>query len=65
MNDFFGKFAKFWVAAGGAVIAGVETAYPSSAHWLPSVISAITAILVYIVPNVDKSEKQSVGSLGK
>jgi hypothetical protein len=60
MTDFFGRFSKFWVAAGGAIIQGIEAAYPSSAHWLPSVIAAITAILVYIVPN-----NQPVSSQGK
>lgn len=50
-----GKITKFIVAIAGTVTTALETQYPSSVHWLPAVTAAITAILVYVVPNTNMS----------
>ena len=57
-----GKITKFIVAIAGTVTTALETQYPSSAHWLPAVTAAITAVLVYVVPNVkpEAVERQPV-----
>lgn len=45
------KYTKFIVALLGAVATTVTTQFPSTDHWLPAVVSAVAAILVYLAPN--------------
>ena len=51
-----GKLAKLYVAIGGGVLTGIEGVYPDTLHWLPAVSAAITAALVYLVPNATASD---------
>jgi hypothetical protein len=50
LGDILGSISKFWVAAGGSSMTALVTLYPH-ARWLPIVSGAITALLVYLVPN--------------
>lgn len=50
VGDMLGGISKFWVAAGGSSMTALVTLYPH-ARWLPIVSGAITALLVYLVPN--------------
>jgi uncharacterized membrane protein YjjB (DUF3815 family) len=45
------RYAKFIVALLAVVGVTVTTQYPQSSHWLPGLVSAIGATLVYFVPN--------------
>ena len=53
-----GNLAKFWIAVGGTIVTGLQSVYPSTHHWIPAVSAAITAILVYLVPNAQNSDGQ-------
>jgi len=46
-----GNITKFVVAVAGTITTALVTQYPSTNHWVPEVVSAITALLVYFVPN--------------
>lgn len=50
---FNGTASKFLVAIMGAVSVGL-TSYFSSAAWEPAALSAIAAVMVYLVPNATK-----------
>ena len=47
-----GQYSKLLVAAAGAALTVVQTAYPT-AHWTPAVTACLSAVLVYLVPNTD------------
>ncbi len=44
-------YSKLAVSVAGAALTGLETSF-AGAHWLPPVTAAISAVLVYLVPNV-------------
>lgn len=44
-------YLKFIVALLGAAVTGASVYY-SQAHWFPILTSVVTAILVYVTPNV-------------
>jgi hypothetical protein len=45
-----GQYSKLLVAAAGAALTIVQTAWPQ-AHWTPAVTATLSALLVYLVPN--------------
>jgi len=45
-----GQYSKLLVAAAGAALTIVQTAYPQ-AQWAPAVTACLSALLVYLVPN--------------
>jgi hypothetical protein len=45
-----GRYSKLVVALAGVATSGIET-YARAAHWAPAVTAAITAALVFLVPN--------------
>lgn len=45
------SYSKVLVAVAGVITSALETTY-ATAHWLPAVTGAISAVLVYLVPNV-------------
>jgi hypothetical protein len=45
------SYSKLAVSIAGAALTALETTY-AGAHWLPPVTAAISAVLVYLVPNV-------------
>lgn len=49
-----GSIAKLVVAVLGSASASLSVYY-ASVHWLPVVISVLTAASVYLVPNTPKS----------
>lgn len=46
-----GRYSKFLVAIVGAVATTITTYFPVTDHWTTIVTSALSAILVYFVPN--------------
>jgi hypothetical protein len=50
-----GKFSKFLVAVLGMASAGLSTYYHGSPNntWVPLVVEGLTALGVYLVPNVE------------
>lgn len=54
MNQFFnGQASKFLISVAGAVLTGLGTYY-GTAKWEPIVAAALSAVLVYLVPNAPK-----------
>jgi hypothetical protein len=49
-----GQYAKFIMALLGTIATAITTQFPSTAHWLPAVLSAVSALLVVFVPNASK-----------
>lgn len=45
-----GQYSKFIVAMIGAISAGLSTEFPAS-HWVPVVVTVLSAIAVYLIPN--------------
>lgn len=52
-------YLKAVVGVIGAVMAGIQSAYPG-AHWVSLVSIAVTPLLVYLVPNVPSPAKAAV-----
>lgn len=44
-------YLKFIVALLGAAGTALTGIWPTGAHWTATIVAAITAILVYLVPN--------------
>lgn len=61
-NAGVARIAKFLVAIAGGAVTTVTTFYPSTLHWFPALIAAITAVAVYLVPNASKGESPNVSS---
>jgi hypothetical protein len=47
-------YLKFIVALLGAAVTSLAVIYPA-AHWLPVVTSMVTAVSVYLTPNLPKN----------
>jgi hypothetical protein len=47
------QYNKFIVALLGTISAGLTT-WANGAHWANTIIAGITALLVYLIPNVPK-----------
>jgi hypothetical protein len=57
-----GNLSKFWVAVGGTIVTALQSIYPPTTHhWTVAVPAAITALLVYLVPNSGGSDAQGKG----
>jgi len=45
-----GQSSKFLITVGGAVCTAITTYYGTT-HWAPVVVTGVTALLTYLVPN--------------